>query len=67
MKIVLFTLSRMGFLGAPHGKGGGGQKSPPFSKICHACATMMKLGTVIHYPKEIEKIYQSSDTLPEFC
>ena len=37
------------------------------SKICHTYATMMKLGTVILYPKKIQKMYQSCDTPPEFC
>ena len=46
---------------------GGGQKSPPLPKICHAYPTMMKLGIVIPYLKRIQKIYESRDTLPEFC
>ena len=28
---------------------------------------MMKLGTVIPYPKKIEKLYESRDTSLEFC
>ena len=32
---------------------GGGQKGPPLPKICLTHATMMKLGTVIPYPKKI--------------
>ena len=48
---------------------GGGAKSlpPPLPKICcHAYLTMMKLGTVIIYLKEIRKIYESRDTPFEF-
>ena len=44
--------------------GGGGQKSP---NNCHTYSTMMKLGTVIPYLKEIQNIYKSSDTPLEFC
>ena len=41
---------------------GGGAKRPPISKICHTYPTMMKLATVIPYPKRIQKIYESRDT-----
>ena len=47
----------MGFSGAAHGWGGGGEQK---------ALTMMKLGTVIPYPKKIEKIYESCDTPLEF-
>ena len=46
--------------------GGGGQKGP-LSKLCHTYPTMMKLGTVIPYPKKIQKIYESRDSPLEFC
>ena len=46
---------------------GGGAKWPPFPKICHTYPTMMKLGTVISYPKKIQQIYESRDTPLEFC
>ena len=46
--------------------GGGGQKGP-LPKIFHTYPTMMKLGTVIPYPKNIQKIYESRDTPLEFC
>ena len=36
-------------------------------KTCHTYPTMMKLGTVILYPRKIQKIYESRDTLLEFC
>ena len=36
--------------------GGGGAKRPPLPKICHTYPTMIKLGTVIAYLKEIQKI-----------
>ena len=57
----------MGFLGAAHGSGGEQKKTqPPLLKICHIYAIMMKLGTVIPYPKKIQKIYESRDTPLEF-
>ena len=40
---------------------------PPLLKICHTYPTMMKLGTVIPYPKKIQKKYESHDTPLEFC
>ena len=46
---------------------GWGQKGTPVPKICHTYPTMMKLGTVIPYPKKIQKIYESRDTFFEFC
>ena len=55
----------MGFFGAADGWGGGGGRLP-LPKICHTYPTMMKLGTVIPYLKLIQKIYESSDTPPEF-
>ena len=39
----------------------------PLFKICHTYPTMMKLGTVIPYPKKIQKIYESRDIPLEFC
>ena len=48
-------------------KDGGGGKKALFPKICHTYPTMMKLGTVIPYPKKIQKIYESRDTPLEFC
>ena len=58
----------MGFFGAAHGwGGGGGQKAPPFPKICHTYPTMMKLDTIIPYTKKIQKIYESRDAPVEFC
>ena len=47
----------MGFSGAAHGRGKGGEQK---------ALTMMKLCTVIPYPKKIEKIYESCDTPLEF-
>ena len=61
---MFLTLFRMGFFGAAHGWGG--QKGP-LPKICYTYPTMMKLGTVIPYPKKIQKIYESRDTPLEFC
>ena len=48
----------MGFFGAAHGWA---------DKICHISPTRMKLGTVIPYPKKIQKIYELRDTPLEFC
>ena len=45
---------------------GEGKKSP-LPKICHTYLTKMKLGTIIHHTKEIQKIYESHDTPLEFC
>ena len=56
----------MGFFGAAHGWGEG-QKGPTLPKICHTYPTKMKLGTVIPYPKKIQKRYESRDTPREFC
>ena len=59
----------MGFFRAAHGWA---------DKICHIYPTTshisinlshisIKLGTVIPYPKKIQKIYESRDTPLEFC
>ena len=45
----------------------GGGKKVLLPKICHTYPTMMKLDTFIRYPKKIKKIYESHDTLPDFC
>ena len=37
----------------------GGNKKSSLPKICLAYPTMMTLGTVIPYPKKIQKIYKS--------
>ena len=55
----------MGFLGLL--MDGAKKKPPPLPKIFHTYPTMMKLGTVIPYPKKIRKIYESRDTSLEFC
>ena len=44
-----------------------GGKKAPLPKICHTYPAMMKLGTVIPYPKKIQKIYESRDAPLEFC
>ena len=46
---------------------GGNPKRPPLPKICRTYPTIMKLGTVIPYPKKIHKIYESRDTPLDFC
>ena len=63
--LQLLTLFTMGLLGAAHGWEWVSKRPRP--KICHTYPTMMKLGTVIPYPKKIQKIYESRDTPLEFC
>ena len=70
--IVVLTLFRMGFFGAAHGWGGGGGakrmgEEATRPKICDTYRTVMKIGTVMPYPKKIQKIYKSRDTPLEFC
>ena len=36
----------------------GGSKKSPFPKICHRYPTMIKLGTVIPYPKKIKNMFE---------
>ena len=48
----------MGFFGSAHGWA---------DKICHTYPKTMKLGTVIPYPKKIQKIFESRDTPLDFC
>ena len=38
-----------------------------FFGAAHTYPTMMKLGTIVPYPKKIQKIYESRDTTFEFC
>ena len=63
---ILTLLTMDLFFGAAHGLEGGTKKDYPF-KICLRYPTMTTLGTVMHYPKKIQKIYKSRDTLLEFC
>ena len=46
---------------------GCGQKCPRLPKVCHAYTTVMKLGTVTPYLKNIEKLYESNETHLDFC
>ena len=39
----------------------------PLPKTCFTYPTMMTLGTVISYPKKIQKIQKSRDAALEFC
>ena len=45
----------------------GGQKGPLLPKICNTYPTMMKLGTLMPYPKKIQKKFESCDAHFEFC
>ena len=65
LQYAFLVLFRIGLFGAAHGWGE--QKGPPIPNICHTYPTKMKLGTVIPYLKKIQKIYESRDTLLEFC
>ena len=62
---MYLTLFRMGLFGATHGWERA-QKGP-LPKNCHTHVAKIKLGTVIPYLKKIQKIYESCDTLLEFC
>ena len=53
----ILTLFRMGFFGAAEEWEGGQIPPPPLLKICHTYPAMMKIGTVISYPKKIQKIH----------
>ena len=44
----------------------GCQKGPPLSKVCHTYSTLIKLGTVIPYLKNIQKTDKSRDKPLEF-
>ena len=57
----------MEFFWAVHRWGEGGGQKGALPKICHTYPTMMKLGTVIPYPKKIQKTYESRDTTLDFC
>ena len=55
------------FQGCSQMRGRGGGKKVTLPEIYHTHPTMMKLGTVIPYQKKIQKIYESRDTLLDFC
>ena len=55
----ILTLFRMGFFGTAHRWGGGAAFWAPLPKIRHTYRTMMKLGTVIPYLRNIQKMYKS--------
>ena len=60
---ISLILFRMCFFGAAQGWGGWSKKPPPsLSKFCCTYLTIMKLGAVIPYLKDIKKIYGSRDT-----
>ena len=54
------TLFWIDLFGSAHGWGEGQKESLP--KICQAYPTMIKLGTVMSYPKKIQNIYKSRGT-----
>ena len=61
----ILTLLTMGvFFEAAHGFGGGARKT---SSLYLRYPTVMTLGTVVSYPKKIQKIYKSCDTQLNFC
>ena len=55
----------MSIFGSAHGWGG--SKKALLPKIYHTYPAMMKLGTVIPYLKEIQKVYESHDFSLAFC
>ena len=57
----------MGIFGTAHGWGGEAKSPPPLPKICHTYRTVINLDIVIPYLKNIQKIYESRDTHPDFC
>ena len=59
--ISALTVSQMGLFGAAP------ERPASFYKIRHVYPTMMKLSTVMPYLKKIQKIYESRDSLLEFC
>ena len=40
---------------------------PPLPEICQTYPAMIKLATVIPYPRKIQKLYKSPDTPLDFC
>ena len=54
----------MGLIGAAHECEGA--KKAPLPKISHTYPTIIKLGTVIPYLKEIKEMYESRDTPCDF-
>ena len=56
----------MSIFGAAHVSGGGGGKAT-LPKICRRYPTVMKLGTVTPYLRNMQKIYETRDTPIEFC
>ena len=61
---MFLTLFRMDLFGAAHGWG---VKKSPLPKNCRTYPTKMKLGAVIPYLKNTQKIHKSRDTPHEFC
>ena len=60
----------MGIFGTVHGLNGGEGlviKKATLPKICHTYPTIMKLGTVMPYLKNIKEVYESPDIPLEFC
>ena len=55
------------FWGFSRKVGEGGRKKSPLPKICLTYPAIMKIGTVLTYPKKIQKLYESRDTALEFC
>ena len=58
------ALFRLGLFRANQGRR---RQKDPLLKTSHTYPTMTKLGTVIPYPKMIQKIYKSRNTPTEFC
>ena len=66
--ISILTLLRKSLFGAGHRWGRGGvAKKLPLPKISHIYLSMMKLGAVMPYLKSNQKIYESRETVIDFC
>ena len=61
LTLIVLTLFRMGPFGAAHPYE---RSKKDFPKICHTYPTMMKLGAVVPYLKQIQKINESYGTTP---
>ena len=61
LRSMRLTLFRIGL------QMGWGQQKDSSLKFCHKYPSMMKLGTVVPSRKDIQKIYESGETLLEFA
>ena len=67
LTLLRWAFSKLLMDGGGEGGRGVGCRKALFSKIFHAYAAMMKLGTLIPYQEKIQKIYKSWDASIKFC